>query len=1727
MTGHKFCITGWILVIINLLPLIQTVKGRTFYVDGDATGANNGTNWENAYQYLQDALENAQAGRTICVADGIYRPDQGKSQIPGDRKATFQLKIGVKIIGGYAGFGEPNPNAQNIQEYETILSGDLHSDDEGDFLNNGENSYHVVTGSDTDATAILDNITVTAGNANGDFPDNCGGGMLNMNSNPTLNNCIFTENSADWAGGMHNRTNSNPTITDCNFIGNSASEMGGGMYNRESSNPAITSCTFDGNSAQYGGGMYNRENSNPSISNCTFSGNSASERAGGMYNRENSNPTITNCIFSGNSAVSDGGGMRNYNNSSPTIVGCTFSGNLSGNDGGGVYNHESNANIVDCNFTDNETGDDGAGIYNYYSTANVTDCNFTDNETSDDGAGIYNYYSTANVTDCNFTGNLAKNDGGSISNYHSDANLIDCRFTENTAHDTGGAIYNTYSHPYINDCNFTDNLSHKYGGGIYNNDSNSIIIDCRFNGNDANDLGGAIYNLQSHPDINDCNFTDNLSHDDGGGIYNNNSNANIVDCRFTKNAAYDNGGGLYNYDSNSVITDCNFISNTATGRGGGIYCKESKAQISQCRFHGNLAHVNGGGLYNKDDNSFVTGCNFIGNTAINKGGGIYCKESEPQISQCRFHNNKADKRGGGMYNSISNSFVIDCNFFGNIGYDAGGAISNNSSNPIIARCTLENNCTLDGDGAGIFNGLSSPTITDCLFIGNTSSLNGGGIADWDSNSTLTNCVFSGNRAKQAGGAIKSSEDSMTNLANCTLSKNIAREKGGGIQAWSYSTINVSNSILWGNKPEEIDIYPGSISVVTYSNVQGYWDGIGNKDEDPLFIDEDGLDNIVGTLDDNLRLLAGSPCIDAGSNSDVPSEPIDLDNDGILAAHIPWDLDKNPRFIELVDMGAYEGPQGDFRPEVNVSSLLIHEGGTAEFSVTLSAPPTETIEVKVKWQSGDPDISVGSDTVLVFDANNYADPQTVKIQAEEDADYLPGTAVIEVTITGQMSKAVTVTESDDEPAPRTLFVDWQTHGKGDGTSWDNAFTDLQPALEVARLIPGMVDVYVAAGTYTPSVETDVNDLRSATFKLNPGMALFGGFAGSAKPDPDERDIDQYKTVLSGYLHGNDTIEDVNSIKDVNSLKDNAYHVIEASDTDATSILDGFVITGGNANQWGNSHDVGGAIRINRGSPIIRNCRLEDNTALFGGGMYCLEGAPTLINCVISDNSVTFDKYGGDGGGIYFDDCNAVLINCTFVNNMAFNVEDVNDVSFDGGGIYFYRGNPRLTGCQFMGNVASDIGGGMRCYRSVLTAVNCIFSGNIANGGAAIDTTNSSPTFTNCTISRNIALDTGGAIYNGRGNYPVLTNCILWGNIPDEITFPDSQEMPTILNYCVIQGGWTNTRWQPIGEGNLDVDPRFIDPNGPDGIAGTLDDDLMLLPDSPCIDAGNNMADTDANDIYAPGIQPLPGIDVDFYVRWHDDPHTADTGKGTEPIVDIGAYEFGSEKISSVLYVDNKARKGKNNGTNWQDAFLDLQTALRTAFVAGDRIHEIWIASGTYTPTPPGGSRDVSFNLVDGVGLFGGFAGDEISWETRDPNNNLTILSGDLQGDDGLDPANNRENSYHIVRAVGVGPATILDGFIIESSNADVNDTIDGKGGGLYIESASPEISNCIFWDNTAADHGSAIYASLSVPTFFDCMITDNHPKGIWMEYGQARIEGVLKIFSDVLGGGMISYLPARV
>ncbi len=329
---------------------------------------------------------------------------------------------------------------------------------------------------------------------------------------------------------------------------------------------------------------------------------------------------------------------------------------------------------------------------------------------------------------------------------------------------------------------------------------------------------------------------------------------------------------------------------------------------------------------------------------------------------------------------------------------------------------------------------------------------------------------------------------------------------------------------------------------------------------------------------------------------------------------------------------------------------------------------------------------------------------------------------------------------------------------------------------------------------------------------------------------------------------------------------------------------------------NSGSLGGALHIWRCSPRIINCTFSDNTATEGGAIHNTEESHSYIeNCSFVGNVASL------GGAICTrEESHARITSCSFVSNLATdggaicdmekshsyidNCSFVNNSASRGGALANYNRNyPVITNCVFVSNSA-EYGGAVRNNgHGDPTIVNCLFNHNSASkGGVIFSGYLDAPVLLNCTLSRNTANKWGGGIYNEDCSTVTLSNCVLWGNTDQTGTNELSQIRlttypiyPPAINYSCIQG----LTGALGGEGNIGLDPLFVDANGPDNLAGTEDDNLRLSLVSPCVDAGDNSA-------------PLTSVifDLDGNPRRTDAPSAVDTGNGEKPIVDMGAYEY---------------------------------------------------------------------------------------------------------------------------------------------------------------------------------------------------------------------------------------------
>lgn len=312
-------------------------RGATILVNDDAAPGGDGQTWATAYRYLQDALEAARASAgavtDIWIAEGVYKPDQGEHQIPGDRAASFSVHAGLHLYGGFAGHEDPitfDPALRNLAQNVTVLDGDLLGNDSGPVststASRADNSLVVVSCAGPVNPVVLDGLTITGGNgANPGFPWLNGSGVNGGDATVVMRYCTLTRNSA-LSGGAFYSPIPQQNIAHCTFHDNYAAVDGGAAIVQGS----ISDTVFSNNVAQQAAGL---KLTGSTVTRCSFENNQAYDAAGAV---ECNGPcSFIDCTLVNNQAQLRGGGIHC---NGPTLVkGCNFNRNISILWGAAIY----------------------------------------------------------------------------------------------------------------------------------------------------------------------------------------------------------------------------------------------------------------------------------------------------------------------------------------------------------------------------------------------------------------------------------------------------------------------------------------------------------------------------------------------------------------------------------------------------------------------------------------------------------------------------------------------------------------------------------------------------------------------------------------------------------------------------------------------------------------------------------------------------------------------------------------------------------------------------------------------------------------------------------------------------------------------------------------------------------------------------------------------------------------------------------------------------------------------------------------------------------------------------------------------------------------------------------------------------------------------------------------------------------------------------------------------
>ena len=893
--------------------------------------------------------------------------------------------------------------------------------------------------------------------------------------------------------------------------------------------------------------------------------------------------------------------------------------------------------------------------------------------------------------------------------------------------------------------------------------------------------------------------------------------------------------------------------------GAGVRCDESSPTIVNCVIRGNVMEGAGGGIGAWRSDVTVTSCTISGNTAWDCGGGIACIDGAPVITACTIRQNRAWAGGGVDCQDGTAAIIAGCAIDRNVARTSGGAVNCSASEPTFYSCTFQGNVAYRHAGGIYCSEGGDATVVNSTLRGNVADLNGGGAALIDSSPSFTNCSVSGNRAGGLGGSLFCEEASPV----------------------------VTNCILWDNVPLEMYVSDGN-PVVSYCDVQGGWPGEGNLNLDPRF---------AFTAD--LHLMPDSPCIDSATNDPpggLPStdiegsvRPLDGNGDAILLADIGA-----YEFSPLVPAIAVSPPnikfvfESDGEPPAGQILALRNSGGT-ELCWEITGQPEWLTVLPTSGESsgGVCDVTLSLETtgldhgahravLTVVDPNAVNSPMFVEVDLcvtrtlRVPGEYASIQAAIDAAIDGDVveladgtyigagnknldfrGKGITVRGATDDPTlcvidcegdgRGVLFqrgelsdatLGWVTIANGKRRDGGGVYCDNSSPTLINCIIRDCEAIGGSGGgifCYYGSTPT----LVACTIIDNVADEEGGGVHcawGSARA-LRECTISGNSTQSEGggiYCDGENWVELVDCTLRGNSAVDEGGGIACGSRcnlTLANCTIDGnwtgsagggvsfsgrtlATLLGCSINEnW--AEGAGGGVFCEYADLVLVDCVTSGNTSSWGGGVVCVGDTSAMTDCTISGNW---------GGGFYCGG-DATLDNCRIVDNHG----------YDGGGVACFEGRSLFANCSISGNSADSWGGGILCdYLGDATLANCTVTGNAADDGGGVYCLNGSPTLANCTICDNSVANSGGGVYCRDGTSPTLRNCILRGNTqPEIVTFSED----FVASYCNIQGGWP-------GDGNISLDPLFVDADGPDDDPNTWEDnDYHLSASSPCIDAGD--------------------------------------------------------------------------------------------------------------------------------------------------------------------------------------------------------------------------------------------------------------------------------------------------
>ena len=1441
--------------MICALALAWPAVAATIYVDDDAPGDPGPGNpavsdpledgsAAHPFDAIQQAINAAVAADTVLVADGTYTGTGNKD-----------LDFHGKAITVRSASGDP-----------ALCIIDCQGGGRGFYFHTNEKATSTVSG-------------FTIRNA-GDDAVYC------ESASPTLTNCAITGNAGKGVHCYNSPSGTQaaaPKLTNCTISGNGDTGVSFGYSYPSSGTAQLSSCTISGNA----GGGVNCWYASPTLTDCTISYNtmvatSNPTGAGAGVYCASSSPRFTNCAIIRNTVSSSqyvrGGGMVCFSYSSPTLTNCTISGNVATSPsssawGGGIYTSDSSPILENCTISGNSavsvsSSAAGGGLYcsGTNSHPTLTNCTITGNACSSAssacGAALYSYSSGATLTNCTVSGNSATTAGGAVYTMPGGAEKV----TNSILWANTPREIDTYSGavpPTVTNCDVhggyagTGNIGadpqfafpndfHLLGGSpcidagtntppgglpAQDPDGNARPLDGNADGQALADIGTYEFN-PSLPTI-ALNATSVEFHALAGQtdpqsqtLLIRNGGGTTLHWTLTWDALWLQADAIQGESTGEV--DTVVLTPDVSSLSHGVYSTSVTVSDPQAPNSPRLVQV----VLYLTNTLAVPGDYPTIQAAIDAAvvpgdevliaAGVY---SGPGNHDLDFHGKALTVRSA---SGNPATCIIDCQGAARAFYFH----SAETAASVVADLTIRNAYATDSSiggakGGAVYCSASSPTLTNCVIASSTaysatSSASAGGIYCTDSaQPALSDCTISGNSAvavtSGALGAGVCAKSASLALNNCTISGNTASttsssydSEGGGIySSGSTATLTLTGCALTGNTAK----LGAGLYCKNYATTLSRCDVTGNTASagGGIYSYNVGVTLCDCTISRNTAGFGAGIYWDYYSNATVTNCVIN-GNVGFSSQYV-------------YGVGIYCFLSSPTVTNCTITGNKALPTGWTPYGVGLyCSSSSPKLTNSILWNDVTPnntprEIDVNGGTPAV----TYCDVQggytgTGNINADPQFSFpgafrlMLGSPCIDA---GTNAPTGGLPTQDADGSPRPL------DGNGDGLAVADmgAFesSSMQPTIAIDKaqvellaqeghgsLVPQTLSVRNAgAGTLRWTLLWDAPWLQADSTQ-----AESTGDVDTVALTADARAL-AHGTYLT-YM----TVSDMEASNGPRSVKvvlhvtttlhiPGDYATIQAG-IDASLPGDEVVVADGVYTGAGNKDlDF-------RGKPItVRSASGDPATCVIdcqgSGRAFYFHSGETAVSVVagftIRNGAVTSSSPGSwYGGGVYCTSFSSpTLAYCTISKSSA----------TCGGGVACNSfSNPTLTHSTMTGNSTSYYGGATYCLSS-------------------------SPILSNCAITGNTAASSGGGVYSTGYSTPKLTNCILWADTPKEIYVSSSSSTP-VVTYSDIQGGYTGT-------GNANANPLFVNAAGPDGVYGTADDNVHLLPTSPCIDAGDPTSD----------------------------------------------------------------------------------------------------------------------------------------------------------------------------------------------------------------------------------------------------------------------------------------------